>query len=130
MMKPGIVTIQTKSIRNDRTYEEYCQSLNELIHALSIQRGKVGNSSFRTETVNIYQDELIRCTYCDNEFGNDRYYLEINSEYWNKLPAAVPRALIYEDGWNLVYAYQDSPGRQVILHHIPGDWDHLLTRYQ
>lgn len=130
MLKPGLVTIQTERIRNDPTYEDYCDNLNRLVRALSTQKGIVSDSSTAAETVYLYEDEVIRCTYLDNGFGNDRYYLEVNSEYWNKLPVEVPRALIYEDGWNLVYGYQDSPGRQVILHHIPGSWNSLLEQYQ
>lgn len=130
MLRPGLIYVLTGSVRNCPDFLPFCQNLNETIRTLATQRGTVAFAGHAAETTFVYEDNTIRCTYQDNAYGNDKYHLEVSNAFWSQIPVDVPRSLVLDDGWNLVYSFQDSPDRQVILQHIPGDWDKLIKRYR
>lgn len=53
-------------------------------------------------TIYTYTDDNVTFVYQNSDFGNDHYRLEISGD--------------------VVYHFQDSPDRQILLRHVPGSW--------
>ena len=77
-------------------------------------------------TIYTSQDKRFTLTYKDSAYGNDHYMVEVSSNVWDDIPTGVNPMLIGENGWNLVFHFQDSPDRQLLLSHIPGSWFDIL----
>ena len=128
MKTPGIVaTFNTKYIE-DREEREYCTLINDLIRKVSTQKGRSVVSPNFYGTSYVYQNEGIRCTYKDSDYGNDHYDFEVHVSRWNDIPAGVNPNIICDEGYNLVYSFQDSPDRSALMMHVPGDWVEILKK--
>ena len=100
----------------------YCDWLNSHIKNLAISKGKAKESSNFSGTTYIYEDSIKRLTYQASDYGNDHYHIEIQEQAWDDLPKNCPEYLVKENGWNLVYSFQDSSDRKILGMHIPGTW--------
>ena len=122
MNKPDIVAGLKPLYVNGTDYKDYCDFINHVVRWTA-----VGKGYWRGDTI-IFQDESIRFIYVDNEYGNDKYTVEINREIWNEIPDDIdPQVVNFGGKWNCVYQFMD--GRDALLWHIPGNWFRLLTKY-
>lgn len=97
-----------RPLRVDDEYLPYCKELNQIIRRWALS----GTASKRPNfagTIYTYADDDITFVYQDSDFGNDHYMIE-NSK-------------------SLVYHFQDSPDRQVLLYHTPGPWYDSIQKY-
>lgn len=129
MKTPGILATFKTMYIEDREEIEYCAYINDLIRKMSTIKGKSSVSSNFYGTSYVYQKDGLRCIYNDSDYGNDNYHFEVHVSRWNNIPAGVnPYIVCDNEGYNLVYSFQDSPNRNVLIWHIPGDWVEILKR--
>ena len=126
MRKPGIV-LGFDSHKIDDSCKEYCDQLNHFIRMVAINKGTSSVQPNFIGDVHEFRNDQLILTYKDSAYGNDHYLVWVHASFWNDLPQGVSPSMVTESGWNFVYHLQDSPDRQVLLHHIPGSWyDRLI----
>lgn len=128
MKKPKTVSMFNVMYVTDEEELKYCHFLNDIIRYLSIKKGESSVSPKFSGTNYVYTGNGLRCTYNDSDYGNDRYHLEISADIWNDVPDDINYETVFDEGYNLVYSFQDSPDRQVLLQHIPGTWINFLLK--
>lgn len=128
MKTPGVVATFKTMYIEDREEIEYCAYINDLIRKISTIKGKPSVSPNFYGTSYVYQEDGLRCTYKDSDYGNDHYHFEVHVSRWNDIPAGVNPDIVCDEGYNLVYSFQDSPNRNALMMHIPGDWVEILKR--
>ena len=115
MKTPGVVATFKTMYIEDREEIEYCAYINDLIRKISTIKGKPSVSPNFYGTSYVYQEDGLRCTYKDSDYGKDHYHFEVHVSRWNDIPADV-------------YSFQDSPDRNALMMHIPGDWVEILKK--
>jgi len=122
MKSPKTVSMFNTMHIADKDELDYCHFLNDIIRRLAVNMGIASVSPKFSGTNYVFKGNGLRCTYNDSDYGNDRYHLEISSDVWNDVPDDINYETVFDEGYNLVYSFQDSPDRQVLLQHIPGTW--------
>ncbi|MBQ6265993.1 MAG: hypothetical protein IJK60_11145 [Clostridia bacterium] len=92
--------------------QSYCIQINALIRRFALYHGKQGPSP--GGTTHYYFDGVLKCTYFDSDYGNDRYQLDV----------------VKEDRLVPVYALLDKPDKLFINLLFPGDWLEILQAVQ
>lgn len=128
MKTPDTVVMFKSKYIKDREEMEYCSYINDLIRRITTKKGKPSVSPDFYGISYVYQNDKIRCTFNDSDYGNDHYHFEVNAFFWNDIPAGVNPDIVCDEGYNLVYSFQDSPDRSVLRWHIPGDWVEILKK--
>ena len=122
-----VVMFKSEKIK-DAAELEYCSYVNNLIRKIAMTKGKASVSPNFAGTSYIYRSEKFICTYKDSDYGNDNYHFEINKDLWNDIPTDVNPVTVCDEGFNLVYSFQDSADRQILMQHIPGTWIEVLNK--
>lgn len=121
MNKPEIVLFKAKILTNTEEIA-YCDYINSIIKKICLGRGRHVPSYNFYGDVYVFKDINISLTYMDSDYGNDKYHLEIAPEVWDEIPSGIDRNIVFDEGYNLVYSFQDSPDRKVLNWHLPGSW--------
>ena len=126
MKVPSTVSMfHTKRI--DTTDElKYCAYINDLIKKVATEKGDALKSPSFFGVSYVYHNDRVKCTYQDSDFGNDHFHFEISKYLWNDIPTGIDPATVCDEGFNLVYSFQDSPDRKILMQHIPGEWIEVL----
>lgn len=120
--------IGIKPLRVNDEYLPYCKELNQIIRRWAMSGTASRKQSF-AGTIYTYEDDNVTFVYQDSDYGNDHYQLAISCDVWNSLPPDINPGAVIENGRIYVYHFQDSPDRQVLLHHIPGSWYDSIQKY-